>query len=171
MKFLIIFIYLITASLSYAIEKPNIKNLVLLKTPKTYQDVIFKDKNQKNINLANFQGKLVILNFWATWCAPCREEMPSLDNLQSDKRLNNLKVYPINIGQEDLSKSQIFFEELNIKNLDIYFDSKITLAKKFTLRGVPTTILFNKEGKEFARILGSIDFDNEEFIRWLKHYN
>jgi len=171
MKFLTIFIYLIATSLGYAIEKPNIKNLVLIKKPKTYEEVVFKDTNQKDVDLANYKGKLLLLNFWATWCAPCREEMPSLDNLQSDNRLNNLKVFPINIGQEDLEKSQIFFKELNIQNLDIYFDSSITLAKKFTLRGVPTTILFDKEGQEFARILGSIDFNNEEFINWLKHYN
>jgi thiol-disulfide isomerase/thioredoxin len=171
MKLLIIFIYLITTSYSYAIDKPNIKNLVLKENPKTYDEVIFKDKNQKDVNLANYKGKLIVLNFWATWCAPCREEMPSLDNLQSNNRLNNLKVFPINIGQEDLSKSEIFFKELNIKNLDIFFDSTITLAKKFTLRGLPTTILFNKEGEEFARIIGSINFDNEEFINWLEYYN
>tara|TARA_B100000780_G_scaffold274095_1_gene238628 strand:- start:1610 stop:2125 length:516 start_codon:yes stop_codon:yes gene_type:complete len=171
MKFLIIIIYLITTSASYAIEKPDIKNLILIKNPKTYEEVIFKDKYQKEVNLGNYKGKLLLLNFWATWCAPCREEMPSLDNLQLDKGLNNLKIFPINIGQDDLSKSEIFFKELNIKNLDIYFDSKITLAKKFSLRGVPTTILFNKEGKEFARILGSIDFEDVNFINWLKLYN
>ena len=171
MKFLIIFIYLIATSIGYAIEKPNIKNLVVIKKPKVYESVIFKDKNQKEINLADYKGKLVVLNFWATWCAPCREEMPSLDKLQSDNRLENLMVFPINIGQEDLSKSEIFFKELNIQNLDIYFDSTVTLAKKFTLRGVPTTILFNKKGQEFARILGAIDFNNEELINWLKLYN
>jgi len=171
MKLLIIFIYLITGGLSHALEKPDIKNLVLSKNLKIYKDVIFKDENKKDINLAKYKGKLIILNFWATWCAPCREEMPSLDNLQSDNRLNNLKIFPINIGQEKLSKSKNFFEELNIKNLDIYFDSTITLAKKFTLRGVPTTIFFNKEGYEFARIIGSIDFNDKEFIDWLKTYN
>ena len=171
MKFLIIFIYLITTGLGYTIEKPDIKNLVLLKKPKTYQEVIFMDKNQKNINLANYKGKLLVLNFWATWCAPCREEMPSLDSLQSDSRFNNLKVFAINIGQEDISKSEAFFKELNIQHLDIYYDATVTLAKKFTLRGVPTTILFNKKGQEFARIIGSIDFNNEEFINWLKIYN
>ena len=171
MKFLIIFIYLITTGLGYAIEKPNIKNLVLIKNPKTYEGVIFKDKNQKNVDLDNYKGKLLALNFWATWCAPCREEMPSLDSLQVDERLDNLKIFPINIGQEKLLKSKIFFKELNIQNLDIYFDSTVTLAKKFSLRGIPTTILFSKDGKEFARIIGSIDFNDEEFINWLKIYN
>ena len=171
MKILIIIIYLIATSFGHTAEKPAIKNLILEKKPKTYEEVIFKDKNQKNVDLADYKGKLLILNFWATWCAPCREEMPSLDSLLSDDRLNNLMIFPINIGQEDLSKSELFFEELNIQNLDIYFDSTITLAKKFALRGVPTTILFNKEGKEFARILGSINFNEEDFINWLKLYN
>jgi len=171
MKLLIIFIYLITINFSYAFEKPDLKNLVLINNPKLYEDINFMDINQKNVNLDDFKGKLLILNFWATWCAPCREEMPSLDDLQSNTELNNLKIFPINIGQEDISKSQSFFRELNIKNLDIYIDAPITLAKKFALRGVPTTILFNKEGKEFARIMGSIDFNDEEFINWLKLFN
>ena len=171
MKLLTIFIYLIIINFSYASEKPNIKNLVLIKNPKIYKDVIFKDINQKNLNLDDFKGKLIILNFWATWCAPCKEEMPSLDNLQSNNIFDNLKIFPINIGQESVSKSEFFFKELNIQNLDIYMDAPITLAKKFSLRGVPTTILFNKKGEEFARIIGSIDFNNKEFINWLKTYN
>jgi len=171
MKFLIIFIYLITTSYSYSIEKPDIDNIVINKNLKTYEGVIFKDVNQKNIDLANYKGKLLLINFWATWCAPCREEMPSLDLLQSDSRLDNLKIFPINIGNEDQLKSKIFFKELNIKNLDIYFDPKLVLTKKFSLRGVPTTIIFNKEGKELARIIGSIDFNDEKFISWLSFYN
>jgi thiol-disulfide isomerase/thioredoxin len=82
MKFIIIFICIITTTVGYAIEKPDIKNLILTKNLKTYEKVIFKDKNQKDVDLANYKGKLIILNFWATWCLPCKEEMPSLDNLQ-----------------------------------------------------------------------------------------
>jgi thiol-disulfide isomerase/thioredoxin len=171
MKLLIIFIYFSITSFSYAIEKPNIKNLVLIKNLKTYKEVIFKDKNQKDVDLDDYKGKLIILNFWATWCAPCKEEMPSLDNLQSNSEFDNLKIFPINIGQEDLAKSELFFEKLDIRSLDIYYDSTVILAKQFTLRGVPTSILFNKEGKEFARIIGSIDFNDEKFIKWLKFYN
>ena len=171
MKLLSIFIYLITISLGHTGEKPDIKNLILTKNLKTYENVIFKDTDQKDVNLDDYKGKLIILNFWATWCAPCKEEMPSLDNLQSSIDLNNLKIFPINIGQEDLIKAESFFIDLDIKNLDIYFDPPITLAKKFSLRGVPTPIFFNKEGKEFARVIGSIDFNNKEFINWLKSYN
>ena len=171
MKILTIFIYLISISLGHSVEKPDIKNLILTKNLKIYENVIFKDANQKDVNLRDYKGKLIIFNFWATWCAPCKEEMPSLDNLQANVDLNNLKIFPINIGQENLTKSENFFKELNIKNLDIYFDSPITLAKKFSLRGVPTTIIFDKKGKEFARIMGSLDFNNKEFINWLKSYN
>ena len=171
MKLLTIFIYLLTINFGFTAEKPDIKNLILTKNSKVYEDVIFKDANQKDVDLTDYKGKLIILNFWATWCAPCREEMPSLDSLQANIELTNLKIFPINISRENLSKSKNFFKELNIKNLDIYFDSPITLAKKFSLRGVPTTILFDKKGKEFARIIGSIDFNNKEFINWLKSYN
>ena len=171
MKLLLIFIYLITANISYALEKPNIKNLVLSKNTKIYEEVVFKDSNNYDVNLDDFKGKLLILNFWATWCAPCREEMPSLDELQSNSNFDNLKIFLINIGQENFTKSDSFFKELGIQNLEIYFDAPITLAKKFSLRGVPTTILFNKKGEEFGRIMGSIDFNNLEFINWLKQYD
>ena len=171
MKLLTIFIYLIMISWGHTGEKPDIKNLILTKNLKIYENVIFKDANQKDVDLTDYKGKLIILNFWATWCAPCREEMPSLDSLQANIELTNLKIFPINISRENLKKSQNFFKELNIKNLDIYFDSPITLAKKFSLRGVPTTIFFDKRGNEFARIIGSLDFNNKEFINWLKSYN
>ena len=171
MKFLIIFIYLITTSLSYSIEQLDIKNIVINKYPKSYKDITFKDMHNENVSLTKFRNKLIILNFWATWCAPCVEEMPSLDLLQSNKKLNNLKIFPINIGQENLLKSKIFFRELKIKNLDIYFDPTVGLTKKFLLRGIPTTILINKEGKEFARIIGSIDFSDKKFISWLENFN
>ena len=171
MKFLIIFIYIITCGFSFAVDKPNIKNLIIVKNQKNYKEVIFRDKNQKIVDLYDYKGKLVLLNFWATWCTPCKEEMPSLDRLKKDVRLDNLEIFPINIGQESLSKSKKFFKELEINNLNIYYDSGVELAKKFMLRGVPTTVLFNKEGKEFARIIGSIDFSDKAFIDWLKLYN
>ena len=169
MRFLIIFIFLL--SNSNANELTDIKNLIINKEFKKYDNLTFLDAKNKQINLNDFKGNLIILNFWATWCAPCKEEMPSLDLLQKNKNLNNLKIFPINIGQENVEKASKFFSDLKIKNLDLYFDSPITLAKKFGLRGIPTTILFNKDGLEFARIVGSINFENIEFIEWLSNYN
>ena len=167
MRILILFTFLITNAL--ANELPDLKNLVVHKIPKTYSNVIFLDNADKEINVQNLDSQLIMLNFWATWCAPCKEEMPSLDRLQANKKINNLKIYPINIGKENLNKINIFFAELGIDNLEPYFDNPSTLAKTFSLRGLPTTILLNSKGEEFARIIGSINFDDENFINWLKN--
>lgn len=169
MRLLIIFIFLITNS--FAEEVFDIKNLIINKELKKYDNLSFLDDKNNQINLDDLNGNLILLNFWATWCAPCKEEMPSLDNLQSNKNLNNLKIFPINIGKDNLKKALEFFEDLEIKNLNIYFDNPSTLAKTLSLRGVPTSILINKDGYEFARIMGSIDFNDKNFIKWLTAYN
>ena len=152
MRFLILFIFLTTNV--FANDVSEIKNIVIHKDPKVYDNVIFLDKNDKKINIKEFNGNLLLLNFWATWCGPCKEEMPSLDRLQVNQNLSNLKIFAINISQESKKKVDSFFEDLNIKNFDPYFDAPTTLAKTFTLRGVPTSILIDKNGKEFARIMG-----------------
>ena len=169
MRFLIIFIFLITNVV--ADELHGIKNIVIHKIPKTYDNVIFLDKNDQKININEYKGNFLILNFWAVWCEPCKEEMPSLDKLQVNPELDKLKIFAINIGKETLDKVNKFFVDLNIKNFEPYFDPPTTLAKMFTLRGVPTTILINKEGQEFARVIGSIDFEDKNFINWIKKYN
>ena len=167
MRFLILFTFLITNALGN--ELPDLKNLVVHKIPKIYDNVIFLDDADEEINIQNLDSKLIILNFWATWCEPCKEEMPSLNRLQANQKLKNLKIYPINIGKENLNKVKSFFAELDINNLEPYFDNPSTLAKTFSLRGLPTTILLNSKGEEFARIIGSINFDDENFINWLKN--
>ena len=167
MRILILFTFLITNAL--ANELPDLKNLVVHKIPKTYDNVIFLDDTDEEINIQNLDSKLIILNFWATWCEPCKEEMPSLNRLQANQKLKNLKIYPINIGKENLNKVKSFFTELDINNLEPYFDNPSTLAKTFSLRGLPTTIILNSKGEEFARIIGSINFDDENFINWLKN--
>jgi thiol-disulfide isomerase/thioredoxin len=169
MRFLILFIFLTTNV--FANDVSQIKNIVIHKDLKVYDNVFFLDKNDKKINIKEFNGNLLLLNFWATWCAPCKEEMPSLDRLQVNQNLSNLKIFAINISQESKKKVDIFFKDLNIKNFEPYFDSPTTLAKTFSLRGVPTSILIDKDGKEFARIMGSIDFNDKIFINWLKTYN
>ena len=169
MRFLIIFIFLI--SNSFANEVSDIKNLIINKEYKKYDSLTFLNAKNQKINLNSYKGNLIILNFWATWCAPCKEEMPSLDALLNNYRLNNLKIFPINVGKDNLEKSESFFKNLDIKNLEIYFDSPSTLAKKLSLRGIPTSIILNKEGEEFARIIGSIDFEDKKFIDWLSIYN
>ena len=169
MRFLILFIFLTTNV--FADDVSEIKNIVIHKDLKVYDNVIFLDKNDKKLNIKEFRGNLVLLNFWATWCEPCKEEMPSLNRLQMNKNLSNLKIFAINISKESKKKVGSFFKNLNIENFDPYFDAPTTLAKTFSLRGVPTSILIDKDGKEFARIIGSIDFEDKIFLNWLKTYN
>ena len=169
MRILIILIFLV--SNSYANEAKEIKNLIINKELKKYDSVTLIDDKGKLINISEYKGNLILLNFWATWCAPCKEEMPSLDKLQIHKKMNNLRIFPVNVGRDNLEKSLNFYNELRIKNLKVFFDTDITLAKKFGLRGIPTSILLNKDGYEFARIIGSIDYEDIRFIDWLSNYN
>ena len=115
-------------------------------------------------NLKNNNSKIYILNFWATWCQPCKEEMPSLDKLQT---VEGIDVFAINIEAKNQIKTEKFFKDLNIKNLSIYFDPELNLVKLLTLRGVPTTVILNKDRNEIARIIGNLDFNDEKFISWI----
>ena len=169
MRFLTIFIFLMLSS--FSLEASEIKNLIIYEEPKKYDNLSFLDDKNNELKLNSFKGNVILLNFWATWCAPCKEEMPSLDLLQENNELNNLKIFPINIGKDNIEKASSFFNNLKIRNLNLYFDNPETLAKKLSLRGIPTTILFNKKGDEFARIVGSIDFSDQKFLDWLRQYN
>ena len=171
LKLFLLFIYLLFSSITSADQIPDIKNLKIHKDPKKVADIVFRNSDDLTISLQDFSNKLILINFWATWCAPCREEMPSLDILQSNKKIKNLIILPINVGKENVNKAKKFFEDLEIKNLSLYYDDSVKLANNFSLIGLPTTILINKNGEEFARILGSIDFEDEKFIDWLSTYN
>ena len=170
-KLFLIFIYLLSSSTSYAIQQPNLENLIIYKEPKKLEKINFYNVKNEMIDLNKFKNSLIVLNFWATWCAPCKEEMPFLDKLQVNPIFNNLKIIPINVGKEDVEKSKNFFNKLKINNLEIYFDKSINLPNKFLLRGLPTTVLVNKNGEEFARIIGFVDFEDRNFLQWLKQYD
>ena len=139
-------------------------NILVSKNPIEYKDILFKDYDGNIVNLKDLKGKIFMLNFWATWCLPCKEEMPYLDNLQN---VNGIKVFPINIEKNSKLKTQMFFKNLEIKNLSLYFDIETNLVNLFRLRGLPTTIILNKEKKEIARVLGAVDFSDQRFIEWL----
>ena len=167
----IILFYFISLSYSYSIDAPNIKNLIIYEKKQKIKFFDFLNEAGNKVNLKDFESELIILNFWATWCAPCREEMPSLSNLQKLKDEKKLKIIPINIGGENISKSKKFFDELLIEELQVFVGDGAGIAKNLKLRGIPTTLFIDKDGYEFARIVGSIDFNSDEFLNWLNELN
>ena len=170
-KFFITVIIIFSTFSSYSKDLNLPKNLIIYEKFKEYEDAYFKNILDKDINLIKYEGKLLLVNFWATWCEPCKEEMPSLDKLAVDENFKNLEILPINIGQEKIEKIEEFYNKTKIKNLDIFYDTDVRLAKKFLLRGLPTTLIINKDGKEFARVVGSINFQDVNFKTWLQNYD
>jgi len=169
--FLFIICFSIFSSISQTNEDVPLNNMAISEIPKPISSLIFEDFSGKKINIKDYQGKLIIVNFWATWCAPCKKEMPSLDSLYGDKKFKNLEVIAVNMEQPNQLKTKKFFTDLNIKKLKIFFDSELNFVKEFKLRGVPTTVLINKNGKEFARIIGEVDFLDKKFLKWLLKYD
>ena len=162
----IILVFLITKNVSA--DTDFSKNIVIYEKPKSIKELKFKDLNLQDVDLTNKKGNIMILNFWATWCMPCRREMPSLEHLTH--QLPEVKVYAINMEKPNKLKAQDFFKFIGVLSLDIYFDPDLKLVKQFKMRGLPTSILINKDGKEFGRIIGEIDFVDKDFIKLLKKY-
>ena len=165
------FCFSIFSSISQTNEDVPLNNMVINEIPKPISSLIFQDFSCNEINLNQYNGKLVIINFWATWCAPCKKEMPSLDKLYQVKNFKNLQVFAVNMEQPNTLKTKKFFTDLNIKKLEIFFDSNLNFVKEFKLRGMPTTVLINKKGEEFARIIGEVDFLDKKFLKWLSNYD
>ena len=171
-KFLIFFFcFSIFSSIAQTNEDIPFNNIAINETPKLISPIIFEDFYGNEVELKNYLGKLIILNFWATWCAPCKKEMPTLDNLYQNNNFKNLQVFAVNIEQPNTLKTKKFFSDLNIKKLEIFFDRNLNFVKEFKLRGVPTTILINKNAQEFARIIGDVNFQDEKFLKWLLKYD
>tara|TARA_B100000945_G_C20364146_1_gene588694 strand:+ start:762 stop:1295 length:534 start_codon:yes stop_codon:yes gene_type:complete len=170
-KFLFLIIYLITSIPAFSSDAKNIKNLIIQPAPKKLGNVEFKDLDDNTIYLDDYKNRLVVINFWATWCTPCRDEIPSLNRLQINDKFNTIKIFPINVGRESKDKSVKFFRELKIDNINNYFDFSLKLPNKFALRGLPSTIFINKSGEEIGRIIGYTDFEDEDLINWLKEYD
>ena len=161
----LIILCILVINVAISKEKLPFKNILVLDKPKIYEEIIFQDRDGNKLDLNQINGdEIYILNFWATWCAPCKDEMPSLDKLHGKE---GIFVYPINMEEKNINNTDKFYKDLNINNLNIYFDEGLKLVKLFSLRGVPTTIILNKNKEMVARISGSIDFEDEKFMSWL----
>ena len=164
-KFPLLLFFLLISNIANAVIEPPFKNIIVSEEPIEYKIISFKDFDGNILNLKDQKGQIYFLNFWATWCLPCKEEMPYLDKLQN---VDGVNIFPINIEKNNKLKTEIFFKSLEIKNLSIYFDIETNLVNLFRLRGLPTTIILNKDRKEIARVIGAVDFSDQRFINWIK---
>ena len=165
------FCFSIFSSTAQTNEEVPLNNIAINETPKLISSIIFEDFSGNEVDLKNYLGKLIIINFWTTWCSPCKKEMPSLDSLYQDNNFKNLQVFAVNMEQPNILKTKKFFSDLNIKKLEIFFDRNLNFVREFKLRGVPTTVLINKKGREFARIIGEVNFQDKKFLKWLSKYD
>ncbi len=130
-------------------------------------EVNFLDQDGNERTLDDFQGRVVVLNLWATWCAPCRKEMPSLDRLQAKLGGDDLEVVALAVDRGDISKITSFYEELGVTNLTIYHDPTAKAGRTLRAPGLPTTLLVDREGNEIGRVLGDAEWDGEDVITLL----
>jgi thiol-disulfide isomerase/thioredoxin len=130
----------------------------------------FVDGAGREMTLDAFKGQTVLLNIWATWCVPCREEMPALDRLQARLGGPDFRVVPLSIDREGLPKVKAFYEELGLKTLGIYVDRTGKAARQLGAVGIPVTLLVDREGREIGRTVGPAEWDSDEIVRIIEPY-
>lgn len=149
-----------TATLE-ALRDGSMKKLVFQSAPKEVSQIPFTDPEGNEHTLADWQGKYVLVNFWATWCAPCRHEMPSLDALQAEFGGEDFAVVTIATGRNAVPAITRFFKEVGVTNLPVLLDPKQQLARDMAVLGLPISVILNPEGQEIARLRGDAEWDSD----------
>lgn len=136
--------------------------------PASVPEIQFQDGSGRARTLAEFRGKVVLLNLWATWCAPCREEMPSLDRLQTRLGGPDFEVVALSIDQQGVPAVRKFYDELGIKALQLYNDPSAQAGFKLATRGLPTTLIIDRTGREVGRRVGPAEWDAPKMVEELR---
>jgi len=134
--------------------------------PFVFQDFRVTTMSGTSKTRASVKGKVVLLNFWATWCPPCREEIPSIESLGKLMTGSNFEIFAVNLG-DDAQTVKKFVAEQKM-TFPVYLDPKNTLAKTYASQGIPTTYLIDKDGKFIAGMVGSFNYTNPELVAVLK---
>lgn len=147
-------------------------SFVTLPSPRPVPQLKFTDKDGRALSLGDFRGKMVLLNIWATWCPPCRKEMPSLDRLQARLGSPGFEVVAASIdqGNDALFIVEEFFREIGIKHLRIYLDSTGGAARTVGALGLPVTLLVDRRGMEIGRLVGPAEWDSPEAIAMIRQH-
>lgn len=132
--------------------------------PRMLENFQFVDGDWNAVSLADFHGKVVLLNLWATWCSPCRAEMPTLDKLQAMLGGPDFEVVALSIDEGGVPVVEAFYEELGLKSLRIYVDPTIKATVRLKVLGVPTTLLLDRDGKEIGRYVGPAEWDSPAVV-------
>lgn len=132
--------------------------------------VTFENGQGKRVTLADFKGKVVLLNIWATWCPPCVREMPTLDKLQKQLGGKQFAVVPLSVDKGGIFTVKSFYEDNFIGHLPIYVDPTTDVLDTLNILGTPTTVLIDKQGKEIARTMGPEDWSQPGVIAQIRHY-
>ena len=143
-------------------------NFVLPDAPKPAPDIIIADSDGRTGALADFRGKFVLLNIWATWCIPCRKEMPTLDRLQGQLGGTEFEVVALSIDRGSAETVRKFFTDIGIQHLAIRFDAAAEAPFKLAAVGLPTTVLIDPKGQEIGRLIGPAEWDSAEMIDFLR---
>ena len=132
------------------------------KAPEPMPELTFNDATGKTVTLADFKGRTILLNLWATWCAPCREEMPALDRLQKELGSDKFEVVALSLDRKGAEASQKFLNETKAEHLKLYVDATAKQGTVLKIVGMPTTILVDKEGREIGRLAGPAEWDSAD---------
>jgi thiol-disulfide isomerase/thioredoxin len=136
--------------------------------PKPVPELRFNDANGKAHTLADFRGKVLLLNLWATWCEPCREEMPALDRLEAKLGGERFQVIALSVDQQGPAIARKFYAQVGIKALPLYVDPTAKAAFTLDAAGLPATLLIDREGREIGRHLGAVKWDDAAVVARLR---
>jgi thiol-disulfide isomerase/thioredoxin len=139
-----------------------------LAPPAPAPEIQFRDAEQRELSFADFRGRLLVVNFWATWCAPCVEEMPALDRLHGALASERIEVVAISVDRGGLRQVAPFFAAHDLKRLPVYLDPSGASMRAFAIRGLPTTIVVDGAGRERGRLEGAAAWDSPLAARLLR---